>query len=226
MSSSGYADACIRNRNRWQNSKREAHRPRKSSPGARTMFTWFSTPPRGRTGLCRRANSLPPLAVTGIILRSLIDTAKGASVVAISRELGLPIRFGRKPASRSTTWFPSTPKPTQILFRLNRWEHTTIRLRQHERRWPAKASASLARIEWWLRDRATKDRLSAKVFIRHNYEWRDHAEIVAMKTAGENARGATFTSRSEQCNPKPAAPGPARRQSRSGRHSVVAAPEV
>src|SRR5437879_3796819 len=50
----------------------------------------------------------------------------------------------------------------------------------------------------------------------HQYEWRDHAEIVALKSAGDKARGARFTSRS---NPAiiPAAPDPARTQlSRQG----------
>src|ERR1700722_9383217 len=34
----------------------------------------------------------------------------------------------------------------------------------------------------------------------HQYEWRDHAEIVALKTAGEKARGATTYVSLEPCN--------------------------
>ena len=34
----------------------------------------------------------------------------------------------------------------------------------------------------------------------HQYEWRDHAEIVALKTAGEKARGATLYVNLEPCN--------------------------
>jgi diaminohydroxyphosphoribosylaminopyrimidine deaminase / 5-amino-6-(5-phosphoribosylamino)uracil reductase len=34
----------------------------------------------------------------------------------------------------------------------------------------------------------------------HQYEWRDHAEIVALKTSGEKARGATLYVNMEPCN--------------------------
>src|ERR1700676_2164111 len=34
----------------------------------------------------------------------------------------------------------------------------------------------------------------------HQYEWRDHAEIVALKSAGEKARGATLYVALEPCN--------------------------
>src|SRR5215469_12660631 len=34
----------------------------------------------------------------------------------------------------------------------------------------------------------------------HQYDWRDHAEIVALKTAGEKARGATAYITLEPCN--------------------------
>ena len=50
-------------------------------------------PPPGRTAWNRRANSPKRSAVTGIILTKLDGTAKGGVVVAISRELNLPIRY-------------------------------------------------------------------------------------------------------------------------------------
>src|SRR5215471_17924867 len=34
----------------------------------------------------------------------------------------------------------------------------------------------------------------------HQFEWRDHAEIVALRTAGEKARGATVYVTLEPCN--------------------------
>jgi fused signal recognition particle receptor len=47
----------------------------------------------GQNGLAQAREFTSTVAVTGIILTKLDGTAKGGIVVAIARELGLPIRF-------------------------------------------------------------------------------------------------------------------------------------
>jgi fused signal recognition particle receptor len=47
----------------------------------------------GQNGLAQAREFTSTVGVTGIILTKLDGTAKGGIVVAISRELGLPIRF-------------------------------------------------------------------------------------------------------------------------------------
>ena len=59
----------------------------------RTRCCWCSTPPPGRTAWSRRASSPRASGVTGIVLAKLDGTAKGGIVVAIARELNLPIRY-------------------------------------------------------------------------------------------------------------------------------------
>ena len=50
-------------------------------------------PPPAKTDCNRRGSLRNPSGVTGIVLTKLDGTAKGGVVVAISRELGLPVRF-------------------------------------------------------------------------------------------------------------------------------------
>src|SRR5256884_7066610 len=47
----------------------------------------------GQNGLAQAREFTGAIGVTGIVLTKLDGTAKGGIVVAISRELGLPIRF-------------------------------------------------------------------------------------------------------------------------------------
>ena len=47
----------------------------------------------GQNGLAQAREFTSSVGVTGIILTKLDGTAKGGIVVAITRELGLPIRF-------------------------------------------------------------------------------------------------------------------------------------
>lgn len=64
----------------------------------------------GQNGLSRPGSLRKAAHITGIILTKLDGTAKGGVVVAIARELGVPVRFigvGEKLRSCS----PLTPKP-------------------------------------------------------------------------------------------------------------------
>jgi fused signal recognition particle receptor len=47
----------------------------------------------GQNGLAQAREFTATIGVTGIVLTKLDGTAKGGIVVAIARELGLPIRF-------------------------------------------------------------------------------------------------------------------------------------
>ena len=71
----------------------EPHRA-KSYPRTRpTKCCWCWTPLPGRTAWSRRVSSPKARGVTGIVLTKLDGTAKGGIVVAIARELNLPIRY-------------------------------------------------------------------------------------------------------------------------------------
>ena len=48
---------------------------------------------RDRRRACRQAHVFGAAAVTGVVLTKLDGTAKGGVVVAIARELGLPVRY-------------------------------------------------------------------------------------------------------------------------------------
>src|SRR5206468_1258530 len=93
----------------------------------------------GQNGLAQAREFTGTVGVTGIVLTKLDRPAKGGIVVAISRELGSPIRFV-----------------------------------------------------------GTGEKIDGEGF--HQYYWRDHAEIFALKTAGERGRGATAYVTLEPCN--------------------------
>ena len=71
----------------------------------------------GQNGLEQARSSPRPSGVTGIVLTKLDGTAKGGVVVAIARELNLPIRYVGVGEKASTTCCPSTPRSSsQSLF--------------------------------------------------------------------------------------------------------------
>src|SRR5262249_44749042 len=62
-------------------------------PGAPHDVLLVMDAPTGQNGLAQAREFPGAIGVTGIVLTKLDGTAKGGIVVAISRELGLPIRF-------------------------------------------------------------------------------------------------------------------------------------
>src|SRR5258707_5219106 len=102
------------------------------------------------------------------------------------------------PANKSTTSYPSTPKPTPI-------RSSTDTVNSHDQRFMEHA-LDLASKGVGL---ASPNPAVGCVIVKdgailgegfHQYEWRDHAEIVALKQAGERARGATLYVTLEPCN--------------------------
>src|SRR6059058_6686967 len=87
------------------------------------MFYWYSTPPRRRTVLRKRANSLPPSASLVSFSRNLMARPKAASLWRFRASWACPFVSSAR-ANRSTTWFPSTRKPTPTLFLIKSWTHT------------------------------------------------------------------------------------------------------
>src|SRR5246127_3984722 len=104
------------------------------------------------------------------------------------------------PANQSTTSSPSTPKPTAIRF-------STDTVNSHDTHFMEHA-LDLARKGVGL---ASPNPTVGCVIVKagailgegfHQYDWKDHAEIVALKQAGEKARGATLYVTLEPCNHK------------------------
>src|SRR5438128_5523244 len=102
------------------------------------------------------------------------------------------------PANRLTTSFRSTRKPTSTPSLIETVNEHDIRFLQH--------ALALARKGVGL---ASPNPMVGCVMVRdgeivgegfHQYDWRDHAEIVALKTAGEKARRATMYVSLEPCS--------------------------
>src|SRR5246500_2444038 len=102
------------------------------------------------------------------------------------------------PANQSTTSSPSTPKPTPT-------RCSTDTVNSHDTHFMEHA-LDLARKGIGL---ASPNPTVGSVIVKdgailgegfHQYDWQDHAEIVALKQAGERARGATLYVTLEPCN--------------------------
>src|SRR5579859_6822118 len=102
------------------------------------------------------------------------------------------------PASKSTTSSPSTPRLTPIRF-------STDTVNSHDTHFMEHA-LDLARKGVGL---SSPNPTVGCVIVKdgailgegfHQYDWKDHAEIVALKQAGERSRGATLYVTLEPCN--------------------------
>ena len=66
----------------------------------------------GQNALVQAEQFTEAVDVTGIVLTKLDGTAKGGIVIAVQRELGLPVKLVGPGRGRPTTWWPSTPTPS------------------------------------------------------------------------------------------------------------------
>ena len=150
----------------------------------------------GQNGLEQARKFTESSGVTGIVLTKLDGTAKGGIVVAIARELNLPIRYvgvgekaGRPAALRCRKIhrlaLRNMNDPSML-----RW---TKRWTWRGRAW-AQASPNPAVGAVLVRD----GEVVGRGF--HTYAQVKHAEILALEEAGERARGATLYVNLEPCS--------------------------
>src|SRR5258707_4855829 len=102
------------------------------------------------------------------------------------------------PANKSTTSSPSTPKPTPTRFSTDTVNSHDTHFMEHALDL-ANKGVGLASPNPTVGSVIVKDgAILGEGF--HQYDWKDHAEIVALKQAGERARGATLYVTLEPCN--------------------------
>ena len=63
------------------------------SPPPRTKRYWSSTPPPAQNGISQASKFTEAVDCTGIVLAKLDGTAKGGVVVAIRKQVGLPVKY-------------------------------------------------------------------------------------------------------------------------------------
>ncbi|MGC4048557.1 MAG: signal recognition particle-docking protein FtsY [Paludibaculum sp.] len=147
----------------------------------------------GQNGLEQARKFTESLGVTGIILTKLDGTAKGGIVVAITRELNLPIRYVGDEAKRRKTCCRSIRKSSSNPYSKN---ERSIYARSAR---PARQGRALA----------TPNPMVGAVFVSedevvghgcHTYAGLQHAEVIALSHAGDRARGATLYINLEPCS--------------------------
>ncbi len=149
----------------------------------------------GQNGLEQARKFTETSGVTGIVLTKLDGTAKGGVVVAIARELNLPIRYigvGEK----VDDLLPFDPeKFIESLF-----EQMTLPDYMREALDLARQGrvAGQSQSAWWARCWCATARWWAAAFTPT--PGCKHAEIMALEEAGERARGATLYINLEPCS--------------------------
>src|SRR5712692_1135146 len=160
-------------------------------------FCWSWTQPPGKTDWPRRANLPPPWASPESSSPNWTAPRKAASLWPFRANSDCP-SASSAPASRSTIWSLSTPKLTRIPCSTNSVDARDIHFMEHALALAAKGVGL-----------ASPNPTVGCVIVRdgevvgegfHQYDWRDHAEIMALKSAGEKARGATLYVTLEPCN--------------------------
>src|SRR5271167_3844050 len=165
------------------------------------MSCWFSTPPPDRTAWRKLANSLPRSASPASFLPSSMAPPKAASSWRFPANW--VCRFASlAPASRSTTSSLSTPKRTRTRCLTECFapmpDSHDLHFMQHALDLAAKGVGL-----------ASPNPTVGCVIVKggailgegfHQYDARDHAEIVALKQAGDRARGGTLYVTLEPCN--------------------------
>src|SRR5712692_5015134 len=160
-------------------------------------FCWSWTQPPGKTDWPRRANLPPPWASPESSSPNWTAPRKAASLWPFRANSDCP-SASSAPASRSTIWSLSTPKLTRIPCSTNSVDARDIHFMEHALALAAKGVGL-----------ASPNPTVGCVIVRdgevvgegfHQYDWRDHAEIMALKSAGEKARGATLYVSLEPCN--------------------------
>ncbi len=134
--------------------------------------------------------------VTGIVLTKLDGTAKGGIVVAIARELNLPIRFvGTGEQIDDLVPFDAQTYVNSLfdydpLASHSYWMREAMEL--------ARDGMALAHPNPRVGAVVVKDGLKVGAGF-HTYDGRDHAEIIALREAGPKARGASLYVSLEPC---------------------------
>src|SRR5208283_2500477 len=152
-------------------------------------FCWCWTPPLARMASPRPANSPPASASPASSSPSSMARLRAASSWPFRANWACPFVSSAR-ASNSTTSSRSTHKPTPTRYLTKTVNAHDIHFMQHALDL-ARKGVGLASPNPTVGCVIAKDgAILGEGF--HQYHWRDHAEIVALKQAGDRARGATL----------------------------------